>query len=256
MKTSTPETPKARSPLSILLIGPPGAGKTTLAMQFPSPHFLDCDENLDGPERFLRGKNAALSYSYDRIKYNDKDEPLDADVCFDRLMSKIDAAKNDVGIKTVIIDSLTLINEFIIRKILTDQASTKKKSDEMEARDWIPFKSHFLKLLASKIRGLGKDCICTVHQSIIYAPDPKDIMNKIITAYVPSVQGSITDYFGAFFTDVWRCEARLGAGNRQNFVLITSSTSRSDLKNSLNMPHEIENVSYEKLLPYLNGTAK
>ena len=48
MQLSTPEKNKPREPKSILLIGPPGSGKTTLALQFPKVCVMDCDRNLDG----------------------------------------------------------------------------------------------------------------------------------------------------------------------------------------------------------------
>ena len=129
MKTSTPTSPKPPDPLSILEIGPPGGGKTTLALLFPSICVLDCDENLDGPEKFIRTKQPTFAYGYERIRYSDDDKPLDMHKCYDRLMDKILQVKNDPNIKTVIVDSLTSVNEFVIQSIL------QGKRSEMEARD-------------------------------------------------------------------------------------------------------------------------
>lgn len=265
MKTSTPEQIRKPSPLSILLIGPPGGGKTTLAMQFPNTLWMECDENLAGPELLIRkglekrdpitGKtsvvfpaNPKLAYDYCPIRTDDDGKPLAIEACFDRLTAELDKAKQ-TNHSTVVVDNLTHVNEFIIRKIITTQ-----KRSEMEARDWIPFKSHFYSLIVSKLRGLGKNTICTVHESILTEPDPKNIMHCIVKGYRPSVQGSIVDFFGGFFTDMWRCEARIAPGGKIEYWVVTNRTVYSDLKNSLSMPNEI-NVTggAAPLLKYLEG---
>jgi len=251
MKQSTPTSPKPPDPLSILLIGPPGGGKTTLEMSFPSICVCDCDENLDGPERFLRSKSKDFSYSYERIRYDDKDLPLDLDKCYDGLMEKLITLKANEHIKTVAVDSLTSVNEFIIQKILRAQ-----RRGEMEARDWIPFKSRMLELI-NRLRGLGKTSICAVHESKITEPDPKNMMNKTIVGYEPSIQGSIVDYFGGFFTDMWRCTAEAAPGGLVEFRLQPIRSAKSDLKNSVGLTETIKIKSgesmFEKVAPFLKG---
>lgn len=259
MKISSPTSPKPVEKKSILLIGPPGGGKTSLLMQFPNLCILDCDRNLDGPDNMIRhglkdatGKivksplNPALSYWYEPIYMDDTEKPVPVEKCYDYLMQKLTAVAANPSIDWVAIDSLTHINEFIIRKV-----SAGEKKDVMDPRDWIPFKSHFLNLLVSKIRGLGKHVIATVHEVIQWETDPKNIMVKYEKKYEPSVQGSIADFFGAFFTDMWRCEAKIGAMSKVEFWLRTQKTQKSDLKNSFGLPPDMKDPTWAELNKYM-----
>lgn len=255
MLTSSPTTPKAVEPKSILLIGPPGGGKTTLAMQFPRPAFMDCDRNLDGPEAFNRSKMKELNYGYEKITYDEDNKAVPVHLCFDRLLTKLAGLASDSTYSTVIVDGLTMVNEFIIQKILVEQRKT-----EMEARHWQPFKSNMINLLVGKLRGLGKTTICTCHESVIEKPnpDPKKIMDPVVASYRPAVQGGITDYFGGFFTDMWRCTANSAPGGKVDFMIQTVRDPLSNLKSSfLNMPNEIlvkqGEIAFQKLIPYMKG---
>lgn len=202
-------------------------------MQFPAVCFMDCDRNLDGPERFVRSKFKDLAYGYFPITYKDG-EPVPVHKCYDRLMDCLDEVKAEHDVKTVVIDGLTMVNEFVIQKVLRDQ-----NKQEMEARHWQPFKSHLINLLVGKLRSLGKTTICTCHEVVLEKPDPKNIMQPTVVGYRPSVQGGITDYFGGFFTDMWRCTALLAPAGKVDFKVQTVRDSFSDLKSSCGMPAEI-----------------
>lgn len=253
MKTSSPTAPKVRDPLSICLIGAPGAGKTVLGMSFPGIYIADCDENLDGPELFHRSKNKDLSYAYDSMRTDDKGKPVPIYQCFDRLMDKLSLVAKEDSIKTVIIDSLTHVNEFIIQKVLKAQ-----NRSVMEARDWQPFKSHAISLLVGKLRGLGKTTIAICHEVEKTSPDPQKVMVERVDAYKPNFQGGVGDTLGGFFTDVWRCSASPGVAGKLDYLLQTTRTTKSiELKNSLGMPSEFKcttgELMFDKIKPYLEG---
>jgi hypothetical protein len=255
MQISNATTPKPTEPKSILLIGPPGSGKTALSMQFPRPAFMDCDRNLDGPEAFVRSKSKDLSYGYEKITYDEDNKPVPVHLCFDRLLTKLVSLNDNSDYSTVIVDGLTMVNEFIIQKILVEQ-----RKSEMEARHWQPFKSNMINLLVGKLRGLGKTTICTCHESIVEKPnpDPKKIMDPVISSYRPAVQGGITDYFGGFFTDMWRCTAEAAPGGKVEYKIQTIRDPLSNLKSSFqDMPNEIVvrqgELAFAKLLPYMKG---
>lgn len=260
MKTSTPDHPKQKEPRSILLIGPPGGFKTTLMLQFPNLAVADCDMNLDGAERIIRKGlkdkegnilvppiNPQLSYKHICVPRDGSSEPWPVGECYEKLIEALDEIKRDPEVQTVGVDGLSIINEWIIRRILKTQTRT-----EMEARDWIPFKSLAMGLI-NKLRMMGKDTILTCHETILVKSNPKNMMVEDIIGYRPSIQGGITDYFEGFFTDVWRCYAERAPGDKLDAVLKPVRDAYSDLKNSLGLPSELRNYTYETLRPYLEG---
>lgn len=249
MKTSSATSPKPKQPKSILIVGPPGAGKTVLCLQFPGVYIIDCDQNLDGPERFLRSERKLdLDYRYDTVATDDEGKPVEAFDCFDRIMMLLSKAKAEPTIQTVVVDSLTLINEYIIRKILKE-----KNSSEMEARHWQPFKTKCYELLVGRLRSLGKDCIVTAHETNIERTDPKNVMQKVLVERRPYIQGGINEQLGGLFTDIWRMDAQPAPGGRVEFTLATQRTTYDELKNSIGLPAEIKNPTYQQLKPYLEG---
>lgn len=259
MKTSTPETPKPASPLKILLMGPPGSRKTTLMLQFPDIHVLDCDRNLDGPDRFLRQvRKLPLTYTYDDIRTDDSGNPVDIDQCYNRVCDKLKLFKIQAEYKarkTVGVDSLSHVNEFIIRHVLKGQGKARKEY-EMEARDWSPFKSYAYVLLVSRLEETNKTIICTCHEIKLTQPDPTNIMTQTVIGYEPFFQGKVGDTLGAFFTDVWRLTVKNGPGGKlETWLQVQPSPKLDIIKNSVGFPDAEINITegFKVLEPYLNG---
>lgn len=270
MKTSSPTAIKPATPLKILLQGPPGSRKTTFALQFPDVHAFDCDRNLDGPRKVIMdgikdasGKvivpavNPNLNFTYDEIRYDDSGASLDIEECYNRLCDKTKLFKTDPlykARKTILVDSLSHVNEFIIRHTLKLQGK-KNKSYEMEARDWNPFKSFAYIFLVARLEEANKTVICTCHEVKIYEkPDKDNMMNPEVREYEPFFQGKLGEMLGAFFTDIWRLEVRPAPGGKTELWLQTQKTAKANLKNSVGMPAEV-NVTdgFKAVEPYLKG---
>lgn len=227
-------------------MGPPGSRKTTFGLQFPDVHVLDCDQNLDGPEKWIRKNlpNFNLSYTYDQIRYDDSGKPREIYECYDAVCDILKRFKNDAVYqkrKTIFLDSLSHVNEFIIRHVLKLQ-NKQSKSLEMEARDWSPFKSHAYILLVARLEETGKTVICSCHETKIYdKPTKDDMMNAPVKEYEPMFQGKVGETLGAFFTDVWRMEVKPAPGGKTEAILQTDKIPKCNiLKNSLGMPPEID----------------
>lgn len=243
--------------MKILLIGPPGSRKTTLGLQFPDVHVLDCDQNLDGPEHYLRSIKHPLSYTYDSIRYDDDGKPVEIEECYNRVVDKLKLFTIDPTYqkrRTVFLDSLSHVNEFIIRHVLKLQ-NKKSKSYEMEARDWSPFKSFAYILLVARLEETGKTVLCSCHEIKLVEPDKTNIMTQTVIGYEPFFQGKVGDTIGAFFTDVWRMEVRPGPGGTTETWLQTVKAPKCEvLKNSLGLPGELNiTKGFSVLEPYLKG---
>jgi len=253
MLLSSPSSPKPPEPKSILLIGPHGGGKTALAMQFPFPAFVDCDKNLDGPDRFIRTQRKDLEYGYIQATLDKTTgQPIPIDQIYDNIMRSMDEIKTEPRIKTVILDGLTLINEYIIQKVLKDSGKS-----EMEMRNWQPFKTKLLNLLVGKLRQLGKTTIVTCHEDPDERQDKTNMAVKITVAIKPAIQGGIKDQLGGLFTDVWRCTSMAAPGGKVDYKIQTVRDALSDLKNSMGMPNEIlvrqGELAWTKIEPYVKG---
>ncbi len=269
MKTSTADNPKPPTPRKILLIGPPGSRKTTLGLQFPDVHVMDCDRNLDGPSDFLRKGMKdikpllpTLSFTWDDIRKTESGEEREVDDCFDELLVRLRMFKTDKAYqerKTVFIDSLSHVNEFIIRKVLKVQDKTRKNY-VMEARDWTPFKSFAYSLLVGRLEETGKTVLCSCHEISITeaAGSGEDMMKQKVVGVEPFFQGKVGDTIGAFFTDVWRMTIRHATGGKTETWLQTippiTNPKCEHLKNSLGMPAELNiTEGFKALEPYLKG---
>lgn len=255
MPTSSPQSPKKRDPHHVLLMGPPGSLKTTILLQFPSLRVIDLDQNLDGPERWLRKQKewGSLTYDYDPITVNDQNEKGISYIVWDKLLYTIDdIAKNDKIHKTIGIDGLTLINEALQRKVLWDQG----KKSIMEPSYWGPFKTMMMGLMFGKLRSLERDVVVLCHETYITKPgDLKSggFMQEIVTGKRPTINGGIADHFSGFFTDCWGAESVRKSGDTLETSLILQKTSMYDYKNSMGMPAKLEgptHLMWEKIKPY------
>ena len=83
------------------------------------------------------------------------------------------------------------------------------------------------------------------------------MMNKTIVGYEPSVQGSIVDYFGGFFSDMWRCTCEPAPGGTVEFRLQPIRSPKSDLKNSIGLTDSLKvkqgESMFAKIEPFLKG---
>lgn len=237
-------TPLRNQPLSLLLIGPPGGGKTTLMLQFPLPGVIDVDMNMQGPVSRLAKLNPDFAFEYDTVPLDDKGAQVPLHLQLDRLHLILDAMIASPKVKTVGLDGLTAINHIAINHVLF-----KSGKAEMERSLWIPFRQEIMRII-TKLKNCGKTSILLCHEEFKTKED-KGV--ETIIKRSPAMDSKIKDYFAGFFTDMYRCQQLPAPGNTSKFILTTRPSGVDELKTSCGMPAEVDvtKLGYQALLPYL-----
>lgn len=241
MKTYDSTSPSA---LSILLRGPAGGGKTTFALQFPGLWVANCDNNLDGPVRFLKQKGLFKPFHFDNIAKDDTGANVDLDNQWKRLTSLTDAALAKPEIKTIFVDSLTHVDQIVMA-----WAKKTQKKTELGPFDWEPFKGAIYRYIMS-IRDSGKTCIISCHETIEYASD------QTIAAYVPMIHTNFKNYFEYLFTDQWLCEIKPSGGGQVKATVSVHPTANRSLKNSLLIDKELREPTYAAVAEAMERASK
>jgi hypothetical protein len=208
----------------ILLQGPPGSGKTTLALQFPRPGIIDCDNNLGGATRWLRvnNPNQIPNIKYEIVNIDEKNQLVDPRDRYARFTTLINKMVSDPEVETIIIDSATYVSDYIQGNI---QKQNSRKENEFQQSDWNAYLWGW-KNLCTKLRSVpGKLFILTAHER----PE-KDEIEGVIKYFI-ALPGQIQSVIGGLFSDVWHMEVVEGA-TKHDYVIRTMPNSRYILKNS------------------------
>lgn len=208
--------------ISLLLQGPWGSGKTSLALQFPSPYIADCDNNLTGPLRYHRSNNLAPAFKWDTIDVDDEGKEVPEVQRYPRLMKCLNSALADPEIKTIIIDSAFKVQGYI------------KAELERQGKTGYPLWAGLVvgwQQLVSRLKTSGKIFVLIAHEK----PE-KDEVEGIIKYFI-DLQGAFQNEIGRHFSDVWRCENDADpATNKTKYYVRTVPTARLQLKTSLALP--------------------
>lgn len=225
MKSSTDFLP--RLPQSFLLIGPPGAGKTTVSLQLPKPFILDCDDNLNGPVRFLtNNKLLNQGWFYD-TPLRDNDKPVPREQQWDRAIALLTEACSSPAVETIVISSLSSFIE--IAFIQTYKMTNAKLGDykktidpKFEFAQWGAFGS-IMRQLIFWLKSSGKRLVIEAHINV-----DKEELSGVLTNFL-AVPGNLKHIMSGWFEEVWLLDVTttgIGASAKTERKIITSPGPR------------------------------
>jgi hypothetical protein len=222
------------SHIRLLLQGPPGSGKTTLACQFPGTYVADCDVNLGGPLRWLTKHHKKLPIGYDLIDRDEQGNPVEPKKRWERLITCLNTALNEPSIETIVIDSATNLSDIIRYRVLQEN----KELDTLSLPQWGTFFLYY-KQLIGRLTSQPKNFILIAHEQT----------DETGLRWTVAIPGQARFVLGALFTDCWRCEAHTSRNSdkiQTKYLVRTAPDLNYALKNSLGLDPLIE-FSWDKV---------
>lgn len=212
--------------IRVLLQGPPGAGKTTHACQFPGVYVADLDLNLAGPLRWLKQNNKVLPVGYDTIDRDEAGKEVAPNMRYTRLAKCLQDANANPEVKTIVVDSATKLSDYMIAEVLRQQ-----NAQQMTIQHW-GFYLAMWKQFISALSVQKKHFILVCHERV-----EKDEVDQSLKYFV-MIPGQMGNIIGSLFTDVWRAEVseKTGIPPTYQFLVRTMPSYRFNLKNSLGLP--------------------
>lgn len=214
--------------LRVVLQGPPGSGKSCLALQFPKPYIIDLDVNLGGPIRWAQRTGGPLPVGYDTVDRDEQGQLVPVPLRYTRLDRLLQEAQANPAIETIVIDSATNLADVLVAETLR-----KQNKPTMSKQEW-GFFFTYGKALMGTLTQMRKHIVLTAHEKVNKKEDGS-IAYPIKLAW----PGQLGQIIGAFFTDVWRCEVQQkqkGLETVYEFVIRTMPDFQYELKNSLGLP--------------------
>lgn len=190
MKSSDSFVPSAA--LAILLVGPPGSGKTRTIMSFPDPGILDCDGNMNSAVRVAKGKKFWFSQPY---ATDDGKEVPEVDR-WNRAVQETKALLCHSDTKSFVVDGLSNLCRWGLihaEAELVKAGINVKKEYLAKYQAFIPLLTNYLTM----IRLAGKYVLVTVHQVM----EKDELSGRVM--YKLDIPGRLADNLGGQFTDVW-----------------------------------------------------
>ena len=218
-------------PVTLLLKGDSGAGKTFKACQFPDPVLFNFDNNLSGLRKLPDEIRKNIRIINPRTGRDGKPvKEIDVWKNFVEILAEVG---QDKTVGTIIIDSLTTMAEVLMDKVL----KTADPGKAVEIQNWGEF-ARYLKWLGEELlcaEDLDKHVVILAHERLF----EEKLTGKV--RYLLSIGGQTKSNFDLYFTDCWRVytkPAKTGGG--VEYWIRTLPTDYHTGKTSLVLPPDFK----------------
>lgn len=232
---------------SVLLVGPPGSGKTNVAMGFPDPYFISTDHKISNAVRRYPGKK----FFYDWADERDGKQ-LEPGLRWGRIGELIIEAGKSPDVKTIVLDNLTDVGDWLQEYLLTQNALSKGGRPKvagmsiMEQGDWQPYYVLMTRMITA-IKSFKKRVVVCAHEAV-----DKDEVSGTLT-YYPLIGGKLRNTLSSMFNNVWQCSVSQTGPDTHRYFVKTKPTPRMMLINSFGLPAEFE-FSWDELAKKMGNT--
>lgn len=220
--------------LRLVLQGPSGVGKTTIAAQFPGAWINDLDVNLGGTISFLKEHKLSMPVGYDSISTDDSGAPVHPLQQFLRLDAKLQEQQKNSSIETIVLDSGTNLADILMYEVCRQQGKATPSAFKDGRQFWgffAPFCRNFFSVLAQ----FRKHIVLTAHEKT-QTLESGAVVYPIKVAWPGQVGANI----GAFFNCVWRAEVEKipDGSNKMKYLwrIRTKPDGMYELKDTLGLP--------------------